>query len=125
MSDHDSTSELHDPVKEAETNPGGTNGPIIAFVGAVSIVLVWVIIVATQAWFYSQGRQSEEQVQYREAYTPIVEYNAEQAKLLSEPSVRWVEGEADFEKRVSVPLDTAIDKYLSDEKFRGFSSNEK
>lgn len=124
MSDHDSTIEPHDPVEEAATNPGGTNGPMIAFVVGVGIVLVWVIMVAVQSWFYSQARQSEEQVQYREAYVPMVQYNAEQAKVLSEPSVRWVEGETEFEKRVSVPLDTAIDKYLTDENFRAFSASE-
>lgn len=124
MSDHDQTIEPHDPAKEAETNPGGTNGPVIAFVGVVSIVLVWVIVVAVQAWYYSQERLNDETVNYREAYTPIVEYKAEQAELLNNPSVRWVEAGDDHEKRVSVPIDTAMDKYLSDENFRAFSSGE-
>ena len=103
-------------------NPGGLNAPIIAFVGLVGTVLVFVIMVATQAWYYSQQRNANETGEGAEPYAPVADYHTEQEALLNRESARWVEGPEEFELRISVPIDTAIEKFETDEKFRALSS---
>ena len=98
-------------------NPGGLDAPMIAFVGVIGIVLVFVIVVATQAWVYSQENLDNENNRYRETFPTVEAYKAEQHMKLNTVRYHII----DEEVKVVVPIDKAMQQFVNDEEFRKFS----
>jgi hypothetical protein len=119
--DHAMAIDAHDRTAEALAgNPGGLNAPAIAVVGLVGVILVYVIAVATQAWFYSQGNRHDELELYATPNAAMQQYRAEQKAKLNE--LIW----ADHDKTMlSIPIDKAAEAYATDPAFRAHAGPSK
>ena len=88
----------------------GLHSSDIAWVGAITTVLVIVIMVATKAWFHTLDRNNTAN-QYLDIEkeglpaSPSAKYTLEQEATLDLPS-RWVDEENSL---VAIPIETAMD----------------
>lgn len=99
--------ELAGPV--GPTTPGGLDVPAIALVGAVGILLLIVIAIAAQAWFYDVRQATIAEAQYAEPDAAVESYLAEQHDLLN--GVRWVEGREG--EAAAIPIERAMEIYAA------------
>ena len=99
----------HTDERRAETEPtsaAGLNVGAIVMVGVVSIVLLIVVAIASQAWFYDLRDTRIAQEQYPQRNVHVQAYRAEQRRLLSVP--RWLNEER---TRAAIPIDRAMEMY--------------
>jgi type II secretory pathway pseudopilin PulG len=85
------------------------NVPLILTIGIVSILLLIVIIVGTQAWFRYEVRQEFEQKVVQQEFEALQSLNREQRQRLTGPA-QWEDPQAGT---VSVPIDQAIDRLVT------------
>ena len=95
-----------DELREEPTSAGGLNVGAIAMVGVVGAVLVVVVAIASQAWFYDLRDTRIAQEQYTQPNRQVRDYQAEQRRQLETP--RWLNQER---TRAAIPIDRAMDMY--------------
>jgi len=89
-------------------SPGGINSRLIILVGAISTVLLVVILIAVESWFYNQERKLTEEG-YRRGNPELHRLLDAQEQRLSR--LQRIEGDADH---VAVPLDWAIERFVAE-----------
>ena len=88
---------------DEDRSPGGLNVGLIALVGVVSTILVYVTVLACTAAYYEIRERKRESLQ-TSAPVQVEKYMADQHKLLE--GVYWTNKDKGL---VSIPIDQAMD----------------
>jgi len=84
------------------------NVPLILTIGIISVLLLIVAIVGTEAWFRYEMHQEREEKVVQQPFTELEDLNQQQTRLLrSGPA--WQNKEKGV---VSVPIDQAMQRYI-------------
>lgn len=108
---HAPAQHAEEPHAEEHATPGGLDVPAIMLVGVVGVLLLLVIAIAAQAWFYDLRDSTLDEAQYSRPDAEVESYLDEQDDLLNDP--RWAEdreGEA-----AAIPIERAMEIYIDTE----------
>jgi hypothetical protein len=92
--------------EKADANIGDTNLPLIFTIGACSALLLLVIVVGLQAWFYNWQSELHQERIDRRRHPKLAEALADEQIRLG--SYEWVDREGGVAR---IPIDVAIDLY--------------
>ncbi len=103
---HEASDALHLETQWSGKSPGRIDSTTVAVVGIVLTILVIVVIVAGQAWYYSYEQTKLEEEIWPEVDPKRVKYEDEQQRLLSETKAH--------KEGISVPIQDAMNFYIAD-----------
>jgi hypothetical protein len=84
------------------------NAPLIVTIGVVSVLLLIVAVVGTEAWFRYEMHQERQQKVVNQPFTELQQLNEQQRQILTGPP-QWQDRENGL---VSVPIDQAMETLI-------------
>lgn len=104
-----------DNTHHAKPTPGGLHTGAIAAVGVIGLIILAVIVIAAEAWFYRLEDQQFAQNEYTQPNAAVTEYRKQKAEELSTTHYRVVEDQATKKQTqfLVVPVNAAM-KLLAD-----------
>ncbi len=86
------------------------NTPKIVLIGIISALLIFIIIVAVQAWFYHYYEQIYQERVVNQESEELKNLRANQQEILN--SYRWIDQD---NNTVAIPIDRAMELVLEDQ----------
>ena len=83
------------------------NVPLILLVGVISGVLLLILAIGAQGWYYYEATRERQAKIYTGVPADLLELRAEQQGRLE--TLRWVDED---QTRAAIPLEDAFDRYL-------------
>ncbi|MEX0887227.1 MAG: hypothetical protein WD009_12405 [Phycisphaeraceae bacterium] len=90
-----------------ENGTSEINVPLILLIGVISGLLLLIIAIGAQGWYYYEATQQRQIKVYEGIHADLVERRATQQERLE--TLRWVDEE---NQRAAIPLDEAFARYL-------------
>jgi len=100
----------HTPTDPSKLDMAGMRVGMIAYAGIVGTVLIYVLIVAIQVWFYNE-QNAEHAERIKEPNQKIRAYHARENERLR--TARWIS--EDDKDHVAIPIDAAMKLYVEDQ----------
>lgn len=117
MSGHDHGHSNTDIRGEAGHDVSGMRIGMIVYAGILGVVIVYVLIVAIQVWFYNQKNAETDEIN-KQPNQAIRAYNERENQRLR--TVRWVEKDDGV---VAIPIDKAMELYVAEHGGKGSGKN--
>ncbi len=83
------------------------NVPLILLIGVISGLLLLIIAIGAQGWYYYEAARERQVKVYEGQYRDLVELRQQQQQRLE--TLRWVDEDR---TRAAIPLEQAFDRYL-------------
>ena len=83
------------------------NVPLILLIGVISGVLLLIIAIGAQGWYYYEAARQRQEKVYTGVHADLLELKTDQHQRLD--TLRWVDED---QTRAAIPLEDAFDRYL-------------